>query len=694
MIRWIPYTFVRTVAFFIAGIVAASYFPDLISFRSGFVGLPVVVLAYFILARSGASVRRMLNPGWIALPLVAGLGYLHLIAKTESRYSTHLLHHRSTISHYQAVVVGYAEERRSSWRVEARVLKVYDTAWHLRDGRVLLYFSKEFFAGPFRYGDILLIAGTPNQPAPPANPGAFDYAQHLARRNIWHQHFLRGNVITVGKSPPSRIVAAAYSMRERAEGVFRLYVPGERAQAIARALVLGVTDGLDNELRDAYAGVGVMHILAVSGLHVGVIYFVLASVLRPLNRLPTGKWAVAFVSIAVLWLYAFVTGLSASVLRAVTMFSFLTLAKPWRRGTNVYNTLAVSAFVMLLVDPMFIFSVGFQLSYLAVLGIVYYYPRFIGLWEPEHRLAWECWKASTVSVAAQLTTTPLGLLHFQQIPVYFLPGNLVVVPCSSIVLIGGLTLLPVSAVPAIATFVGKALAWVIEWLNAIVFFIERLPGSIVEGVYISSLQCLLLYGVVIAASLLFQTRRFVWMIVLLALTSVFSFFQWVRFAGNASVARMVVYKVPGSRAIDFIDRGQAYFVTDSTVSEAEIDYHIQPHRVVRGVGRVHRGLPVARELKGCTLLRWNKRSILLIDDGDFKVPAAMEVDWVVIGRNAVGGPQNIFDKGVRCSVIILDNSNAFFYAARFLAAAKLHKLEVYSVPHDGAYVTEIQTGDA
>src|SRR5690606_30371161 len=238
------------------------------------------------------------------------------------------------------------------------------------------------------YGDLLVIKGAPQRPDPPANPAEFDYARYLEQRNIFHQHFVREGVMRMGAEPSNGVLALAYKLRARAEAVLRTYVPGERAQGIARALVLGVTDGLDNELREAYAGVGVMHILAVSGLHVGVIYFVLASLLRPLNRLPKGNWAVAVISIFVLWLYAFITGLSPSVLRAVTMFSFLTLAKPWRRGTNVYNTLAVSAFVMLLADPWLVCSVGFQLSYLAVLGIVYFYPRLIPLWEPTSRVGW------------------------------------------------------------------------------------------------------------------------------------------------------------------------------------------------------------------------------------------------------------------------------------------------------------------
>ena len=171
------------------------------------------------------------------------------------------------------------------------------------------------------------------------------------------------------------------------------------------------------------------------------------------------------------------------------MFSFVALAIPAGRRTNIYNTLAASAFFILWYDPFLIMSVGFQLSYIAVLGIVYMQPALYNLWEPTNRLWDEVWKITCVSIAAQLATLPLGLLYFHQFPNYFLLSNLFVIPGSFVVLILGILILVVNVISPIASFLGMLLEWTIKALNVIVFTIEDFPFSLIENVYITTFQC-------------------------------------------------------------------------------------------------------------------------------------------------------------------------------------------------------------
>ncbi len=173
-------------------------------------------------------------------------------------------------------------------------------------------------------------------------------------------------------APPSQIMNAASCVRRWAEGVIQAYVPGKQEQAIAIALVLGVTDGLDPELVQAYASTGTLHVLAVSGLHISILYVIVMGLLRPLRRLPLAysRRVPVVLGVLILWGYAFITGLSPSVLRAVIMFSLMAIARLRRQPANIYNILWASAFLLLLYDPYNLVSVGFQLSYLAVLGIV------------------------------------------------------------------------------------------------------------------------------------------------------------------------------------------------------------------------------------------------------------------------------------------------------------------------------------
>lgn len=696
MFRWIPYTFVRTVLFFIGGILLGLYVPDLIDEWLAVLLIILLAAGYFLIVFLGSRIRHFLNPGLVALPAVFLLGYLHLIWQTESRDPSHLLYVDQPVSYYQAVITRFPEEKARSWKMEARVQAIHTGTWESRGGKVVLYLSKDDFPGPFQYGDVLLIKGRPQELQPPANPDEFDYRQFLSFKNIYHQHFLRGDdVIRLGYDPPGKLVALAIRGRQWAEATLKQFVDGDREQAIAAALVLGVTDGLDNELLNAYAATGSMHVLAVSGLHVSIIYFIILWIFRPLNRLPGGRWFVAIISLLILWVYAFVTALSPSVLRAVAMFSFFAVAKPWARSTNSYNTLAVSAFFLLLFDPFMIRSVGFQLSYLAVLGIVYLYPRFLSLWEPAKWLSLEIWKIICVSLAAQTATFSLGLLYFHQFPNYFLLSNLLVVPVSFAILVLGLLVLGVSFAPVVAAGVGYCLEMIIRFVNHIVFAIESLPFSLIENVYISPLQCGLLMGLILAFIALAEFRKFKYMMVASVIVLMYATVQWWHFSRDVNIQKLTIYKIQGHTAMDFIDRGQAFFLTDSVLREdlQTIRFHVGPNRLRAGIRKVRTTIPSERSFKGCKLISWHGRTLLHISDRDFKVPESMVIDWLVIGNNAVYNLDKITGN-MTFKKLILDSSNTFYFASHFLEEAKLYKLDVHSVLHQGAFALTVENQDS
>lgn len=695
MIRWIPYTFVRTVLFFIGGILTGFHLRDLLDDKILLFSGVALACVYLVLVCLFPRVRRGLNPGWIGLPLIFCLGAFNVVSHTESRRPTHLVNNADNIRWYRAVISGFPEERARTFRAEARVTDVRGARWKEAEGKVMLYFSKDHFVQPFRYGDVLVIKGSPRPVEGPANPGEFDYKAHMALKNIYHQHFLRADdVKKTGYAPPSRVMGLAGDVRTWAEGTLHRYITGQRERAIASALVLGVTDGLDNELLDAYSATGSMHILAVSGLHISIIYFIVLWILSPLNKMRGGRWWVAFLSLAILWLYGFVTGLSPSVLRAVTMFSFLALARPWMRTTNVFNTLGVSAFLLLCVDPFLLFSVGFQLSYIAVLGIVYLYPRILLLWEPAHTFLVEIWKLCAIAIAAQIATFPLGLLYFHQFPNYFLVSNLLVVPLSFVVLVLGLLLLAGSFSAIVATAVGFCIELVTQLLNSLVFKLEALPFSRIENVYITPWQCALLFLFLIFACALFEYKRFVYIKWAFITVTIFAVLQWVHFTADVNVQKIAVYKVPGYTAIELIDRGHSVFVADSLGSgDQKIRYHILPHRLIAGVEHVDNRPPVAHAFSGGRILIWRGKRVLQMIDRAMDIPDGMRVDLIIVSNNAAPDVGHIVRR-VACDALVLDSSNSFFFASRFLEAAKLYKLDVHSVLHHGAFIQNLETEDS
>jgi competence protein ComEC len=698
MIRWLPYVFVRIVFFFIAGIWAGIYFPALLPERVSQLFLFLLIALYCI----GALIKRPKNAfedrttirftiGLLGLASIFLAGYLQLLSHIDRNKPDHIFHITQPIDYYKVVLTGQIKENESTWKMQGDILATNSNeAWHLREGKVLLYFPKRSFDHPFHYGDRLVIKGSPNVLPEPANPEEFNYKRFLSFKNVYHQQFLNeGCVQYIGNAPPNVAIDYASKCRAWAENVLDRYVTGEREQGIISALVLGVTDGLDNELLSAYSATGAMHVLAVSGLHVGVIYWLLLLLLKPLNKRTSGKWIIAFVSVVVLWSYAFITGLSPSVLRAVTMFSFVALARPRGQHTNIYNTLAASAFILLLYDPYLIMSVGFQLSYLAVLGIVYIHPHLFSLFEPDGKIIRWIWEITSISIAAQLATFSLGLLYFHQFPNYFIFSNLVVIPVSTGILIAGLALLVFSFVPIIASLIGIAILWAIKLMNYLVFFFESLPFSIIENVYINTTQCWLLIGIIVSFVLLFKYRKFSYIIPAACLTVVFSFFQWQRFFENVNQRKFSVYNVRGHSAIDLMDKGHAYFLTDSSLyaDKEKIRFHIMPHRLISGINNVDDGISTLTGFQGCDLIRWNGISILQIRQRDFSFPLTLPIDYLIISNNAVYDFSLLSKFNVK--EIILDSSNSSYFSNRLLRQANGMNIVVHSVLHEGAYIAKL-----
>ncbi|HEY5749237.1 MAG TPA: ComEC/Rec2 family competence protein [Chryseolinea sp.] len=685
MNRWIPYAFVRMVVFLCGGILLAIHLPDVIDALVAQTLLVALIVVYFVLALTYR--RWQLNPGPFGLLAIFVAGFSIALQHTASRSDAHFLHLKTPVAYYTAVATKPAEEKSKSWKLEVAVREVNSAGhWMPRQGNVLLYLSKQDFKKPFAYGDVLLLKGSPQSIPAPGNPGEFDYRQYLSYRQIYHQQFVHaGDVQRIDYDPSGILMRHAIAVRLWADSVIRRFVPGEREYGLASALVLGVTDGLDNEVLQAYAATGALHVLSVSGLHVGIVYWLLLLVLRPLQKTYSGKWILAVVSIFVLWGYAFVTGLSPSVLRAVTMFSFMALARPMNRQMNIYNTLAASAFCLLLVDPFMIMSVGFQLSYLALLGIVYFQPGIYALWEPKGRLWDEVWKVSSVSLAAQFATFTVGLLYFHQFPNYFLIANFVVIPASFGVLIVGLVLLAVSAMPVIAGFLGMALGWIVQVMNGFVFGVENLPYSKIDNVYITPVQFALLTATLLCLVRLLETKRMSWLVTACFAAVGFAVLQGMYVREQIDQQRVTIYKVSGYTAVDLMNEGTVFSWGDTALIQdrSKVKFHLAPNRIIYGAQETARN-PPTKEWKGCTLMVWHSKSILRISDREFSLPSAMQVDYLILSHNAVRDLSSVLSK-VSAKQIIIDSSNKFYLSRQLLEQAKERSQPVYSVWHDGAF---------
>lgn len=687
MQKWVPYAMVRITMCLVAGILLAIYQPALLSTKAASVlllSLAGLAFIFWLARRRNKKFNTLF--GFISFSALIVFGFVHLQQNTRSN-QPHNLIHVDRVTAYECVVRSATESKSNSWKFYVELVQVKTDAWQPATGKVVVYVSKKTIDRiPWLYGDHLIIQGSPQKLKPPANPNEFDYKRFLSFKNVYHQQFVKANQVQFIASPARRgFIYYSHRVRDWASTVIESTLKGEQNQAVAMALILGVTEGIDNELLSAYAASGAMHVLAVSGMHVGIIYVIILFLFKPIKKYRWSPWLVAGLSIFLLWAFAFVTGLSPSVLRAVTMFSFVALAKPLGWRTNIYNTLATSAFILLLYDPYLIMSVGFQLSYLAVLGIVYLQKPLYNLWVIDSAVGNWVWEITCISIAAQIATFALGMLYFHQFPVYFLVSNLFVIPLSTAVLVGGILLLAVSWISPVADLLGWLLQWLIELLNWTVITTEKLPFSIISGIHLTTFQCWLIMATLLSLIFMLEYRykNIVWLTTILCIALIVT--QVQHFHRKLNVQQFVVYSISNHTAMEWIMNGKSYYYADSALLNdyEQTRFHILPNRLQHGVKETHSKIPFYQNAKGIPLYLWNNTRIAVLNKRAQPLPP-VPIDYLVVSNQSLSLKDTTFLKPQ--TKIILDGTNGSHYIARWKSAQQNKAWQVHAVADDGAFV--------
>ena len=315
----------------------------------------------------------------------------------------------------------------------------------------------------------------------PMNPNAFDYQAYMSHRGIHYAAYLNlHDLLILNDHPPTNPIK---SMGDRLRSILLQANLQPQNKALINALVLGDRHLLDDATSENFANAGVIHVLAVSGLHVGMIYMVLVWCFSFFGKSTILRILRCLLILMLLWIYVGITGGSPSVMRAGVMFSFIAIGELVNKHPNTYNSLFAAAFVLLLYDPHLLFSVGFQLSFTAVLGIVFFQPRFSRILDLRYKILQKTWGTHERFVGRpQLATLPFCLYYFHQFPTYFLLANLVVIPLATLLLYATMIGLATSSIPILGEFVFKGIDMIAGIMNVVVEWISKLPGSIITNI--------------------------------------------------------------------------------------------------------------------------------------------------------------------------------------------------------------------
>lgn len=654
---WSPFPFVRITLVFAGGILVAYHFEDYLFIVGA--SLLLLFITYLVLVKTiPKPTFHQWSPwlGCLGLSCIFLAGYGCLVLHTATNFSNHLLHWAATIEAYEAITLEDTHEKGKSMRTTVAVRKArIKGKWREMEGKVKLYLPSNDTLN-ISYGDILLIRGRPQTVSPPRNPNEFDYQCFLGYANIYHQHVVRGeHVCVLAHRPPNLLKAFSLKLRSYFENTLAQYINNKEARGIALALLLGIKDELDVTMKEAYTNAGVMHILAVSGLHVGMLYWFLRVLLERFNIIRRSKWFVFIVSLSVLWLYAFITGLPPSAMRATTMFTFIMVAQTIDRQSNMYNSLGASAFLLLLFDPLLIFAVSFQLSYLAVLGIVYLQPKIYRWLTFDHGLLDKLWALSSVSLAAQLATTPISLYYFHQFPTYFLIANGVVVPAAFLIVGTGLLVLLTSFWKELSVCVGWLLAKTILFVNQFICWINKLPFSLIDNIFLDTAALLLLYGLLVALLIFLQIRKVKYLMAASTIALIFFVLSMKRILQQQSQKKVIFYSI-NHQAVAFVSGRHSILWVDKRFKEDKYTYPIAPHQLAMGVTSIARYsfeelakkqvLPL-KAWKGGKVVVWQQKIFIFIDKHSVALPnfaQKIKTDFLVIEENAVNALQALLER--------------------------------------------------
>ena len=399
----------------------------------------------------------------------------------------------------------------------------------------------------------------------PLNPGEFNYQRYLSFKGVFYQvDFTNSNPRSFynvhSRFPDNYAFHSQLFIRKT------LYncIPESEIRSVALALLYGYDDEISKELSQHYAITGTLHVLAVSGMHVGLVFLFLEFILVFLDKNQLLKILKAMIILSSIWFYSLLCGFSPSILRAAVMISFFVISKLLQRVYNPVNTLSASAFLMLMVQPELVFDAGFQLSYFAVLGLSLFYQPIYLWFEPKSWLSDQVWKLIAASIAAQITTFPLSLLYFHQFPILFLVSNLLIIPLSTFAIYFGIALLAFSAFPWLCKILIVCLKFIIGLSNSLAKLIASIPFCAISGIYINTWICCLLFTLVfvimayIYQKQLWQFKTALMLVLLLIIAGVINDIQ----VANKSIVR--VFAFTHQSCILIVNHGNACLFADST----------------------------------------------------------------------------------------------------------------------------------
>ncbi|RLJ67447.1 competence protein ComEC [Lacinutrix venerupis] len=552
------------------------------------------------------------------------------------------------------------------------ILKIADASV---SGKALLNVVKDSINKPLKVDEIYVTSEEFQPITSTINPFQFNYRSYLSKQYVFKQLYVNPKRLLTISTNKHTIYGYADLFRETINIKLKKYNFKPDVLAIINALILGQRQDLSKDIYDSYTDAGAVHILAVSGLHVALILLLLNFALKPLNRFKYGKAITIIILVIFMWSFAIIAGLSASVTRAVTMFSIIAIGMHLKRPTNIYNTLAISIFVLLLFKPLFLFDVGFQLSYLAVIAIVAIQPRLKKLWNPKNFLLEKIWDYFTVGIAAQFGVVPISLYYFHQFPGLFFVANIIIIPFLGAILAIGILIIILALCDFLPQFLADGFGFIISSMNSLMKWLSLQETFLFKDIFFNGWQVITAYIFIVLFIQLTIYKKHEWLkltlVSILLFQGVNLYNKYTHNTNTLTLFHKSRYTVIGLKKKQKLD---VFSDLDSLSQFSNlIDY------------KIGNNIKEITANKKPSFIKTKSHTVLIIDSLGVYNLKKIKPHYVLITQSPKINLNRLIDS-LKPKQIIADGSNYKSYIARWKATCLKQKIPFHYTGEKGAFI--------
>lgn len=670
LLEYLPFHFILCLIF---GIII-QFYTKIWSYDFILFNVTILLILIILYALKRKNTRKSFSIATLLFFIVIGI-YI-TFANNPKNYANFYYNHFSSNSSATLVIKKTLKSTKYYHKFITEVTQINSKK---TTGNVLLNIKRDSISPLLKIDDRIFITSQFKNIPPSLNPYQFNYNNYLAQQYIYHQVFISKNEYKFLSKKHISINGISEKFRNKIQISLKKQHFNPDELAVINALLLGQRQNISKKLLDSYTKAGAIHILAISGLHIAVIFFILSTLFTPLELIKHGSLIKTVFIIILLWMFAFIAGLSASVVRAVTMFTFVAIGESFKKKKITEYSLISSMFFLLLLKPLFLFDLGFQLSYLAVFGIIWIQPVLFNLWKSKFWLFNKFWNLLTVSVAAQIGVLPISLFYFHQFPSLFILSNLIIIPCLASILIGGILVILLSLSNTSRNFFIDSYAFVISKMNKIINWISNQEQFLFQEVSMSFYEMILWYLIIIFSYQVIihkKAKHFIYALVIILIFQTNLIYEKYY---RQTKQEIIIFQTRKKNLLGIRNGKKLQIIQPlDTLNE-------YAKKIIRNY-RTNENIKTTYIKKTSTPFKFKSVNILIIDS--LRVYKIQIKTPIIILQNSPKVNLVRLINTLNPKLIIADGSNYKSYINRWKATCKNKKTPFHSTSENGAYIID------